>query len=119
MTTTFDRVLLWSPRVLGILTVVFVAMFALDAFEPGAPALVAAADVGVHLLPAILLAGLVTVSFRWPLAGAIGFLALAVLYATALARGRLDWILVISGPLAVVGALFMASWVGPGIVKRP
>jgi hypothetical protein len=27
-----------------------------------------------------------------------------------MAPGRLDWIVAISGPLAVVGALFLASW---------
>jgi hypothetical protein len=34
----------------------------------------------------------------------------AVLYATALARGRLDWIAVIAGPLFLVGLLFLWSW---------
>jgi hypothetical protein len=40
----------------------------------------------------------------------IVFTAVAVLYATALARGRLDLIAVIAGPLFVVGLLFLWSW---------
>jgi hypothetical protein len=35
---------------------------------------------------------------------------LAIVYAATMARGRMDWMLVISAPLAIVGALFLWSW---------
>jgi hypothetical protein len=108
MTTTFARLLLWSPRVLGLLSVLFIGMFALDAFGEDKPLAAAVADFGIHLIPALGLAAIVAASFRWPLAGGIGFIALAVVYAAS--APRLDWILLISGPLAVVGALFVWSW---------
>jgi uncharacterized protein (DUF2236 family) len=47
----------------------------------------------------------------------IVFTAVAVLYATALARGRLDLIAVIAGPLFVVGLLFLWSWRQTGDVS--
>jgi hypothetical protein len=37
-------------------------------------------------------------------------MGLAALYAATAGRGRIDWMLVISGPLAVVGALVWWSW---------
>ena len=42
--------------------------------------------------------------------GGVAFIGLAVLYAITMARGHLDWMLVISGPLMLVGAMFLWSW---------
>jgi hypothetical protein len=95
--------------VLGILIAVFFGMFALDAFGEGKLLTEALADVAIHLVPAIMLLVIVAVSWRWEWVGGIGFVGLAVAY-VAMVPGRLDWILVISGPLLVVGALFLWSW---------
>lgn len=102
MTTTSGRLLLWSPRILGILVSMFVGLFALDAQ--------ALPDFVIHLVPAVLLLALVAASWRWEWIGGVAFIGLAVAYATMMARGHLDWMLVISGPLLVVGTLFLWSW---------
>jgi hypothetical protein len=109
MATASGRLLLWSPRVLGILVSAFIGMFALDAFSGGKPILQALPDFIVHLIPAFVLLGLVVVSFRQPWIGAVAFIGLAVAYAVTMSKGRLDWMLAISGPLLVVGALFLWS----------
>jgi len=106
--------LLWTPRLLGILVSLFIGMFALDAFSQGKPFLHALLDFGVHLVPALVLLTLVAVSFRWEWIGAVAFIGIAIVYATTMSRGRLDWMLLISGPLAVVGALFLWSWLNHG-----
>ena len=77
-------------------------LFALDAFGEGIPALL------LHLAPAILLLLVVALSWRWPWVGAVVFLALAAFYALNTLH-RPDWILAISGPLSVVGVLFLWS----------
>jgi hypothetical protein len=107
---TSDRLLLWSPRILGILVSLFIGMFALDAFSEGKPFLEALLDFGIHLIPAFVLLTLVAASFRWEWIGAVAFIGLAIVYAMTMSRGRLDWMLLISGPLAIVGALFLWSW---------
>ena len=109
MTTTSARLLLWSPRVLGILLSAFLAMFALDVFNEGKTLNEAFPDLAIHLLPAILLLIIIAASWRWEWVGGIAFAVLAVTYAASV-RGRLDWILVISGPLLTVGVLFLWSW---------
>ena len=109
MTATSARLLLWAPRVLGILTCLFLALFALDAFGSPKPLAGAAADFVIHLVPAAALLAIVFVSWQREWVGGITFLALAVTYAL-LVPGRPDWILVISGPLLIVGALFLWSW---------
>ena len=110
MATTSGRLLLWSPRVLGILVSIFIGMFALDAFGEGKPFLRALPDFIIHLIPAVVLLGLVVVSFRRQWIGAAAFIGLGLVYAVTMSKGRLDWMLTISGPLLVVGALFLWSW---------
>ena len=110
MGTTTGHLLLWSPRILGILMSMFVGMFALDAFSQREPFLAALPDFVIHLIPALALLAVVAASWRRAWIGGVGFMGLAVLYAITLARGRIDWMLVISGPLVVVGALFWWSW---------
>ena len=110
MTTTSDWLLVWSPRILGILVSLFIAMFALDAFSEEKPFLRALVDFIVHLVPALVLLGLVIASFRQPWIGAVAFIGLAILYALTMSQGRIDWVLAISGPLLAVGVLFCWSW---------
>jgi len=107
---TASAIWLWSPRVLGILTSLFVALFALDAFSGGKPLAQALPDFLIHLIPAIVLLALVAVSFRRPWIGGAAFIGLAGAYAVMVGNRHGDWIVVISGPLFVVGALFLWSW---------
>jgi hypothetical protein len=109
MTRSSARLLLWAPRVLGIATCLFVGLFALDAFS-GRPMREALADFAIHVIPALVLLLIVALSWRWEWIAGITFLAFAALYAVTMARGRMDWIVVISGPLSIVGALFLWSW---------
>jgi hypothetical protein len=99
----------WAPRVLGLAVALFFATFALGALQHahGGVLQIALAAV-MHLGPALL--ALVAVALGWwrPWAGAGAFLALAAGYA-ALTPERPDWILVIAGPLALVGVLFALS----------
>jgi hypothetical protein len=110
MATTSGRLLLWSPRILGILVSLFIGMFALDAFGGGKTFLRALPDFIIHLIPALVLLGLVIASFRRPWIGGVAFIGLALAYAMTMSKGRLDWMLTISGPLLVVGALFLWGW---------
>jgi hypothetical protein len=109
MTTASRRVIAWSPRILGILVSLFLAVFALDAFN-GQPILEALGDFVIHLIPAFVLLLVVAASWRRAWIGGVSFLALALLYATTMARGHVDWMLAIALPLAIVGALFLWSW---------
>ena len=110
MSKTTDSFLLWSPRIVGILVSLFIGMFALDAFSEGKPLLQALPDFFIHLIPAFVLLAIVGASLRRPWIGAVIFIGLAVMYAVTMSKGRLDWIVTISGPLLLVGALYLWSW---------
>ena len=98
--------LTWTGRLAGLAVGLFLALFALDAFDErtfwqALPAFV------LHLAPAMVVMALVAVAWRHPWVGAAGFTALAFAYAAW--ASRLDWIVVISGPLALVAILFALS----------
>jgi hypothetical protein len=103
------ELLRWSSRALGMAAALFLALFALDAFTEGQPLAAAAPDFVIHLVPAALVFAIVAVAWRHALIGAVAFVGLSMLYAVW-ARTRVDWILVISGPLLATGLMYLASW---------
>jgi hypothetical protein len=93
----------WSARGLGIAVALFLGLFALDALDEGAAAFLR------HLAPMLLLLIVVAASWRRDVLGGLAFITLAVLYgASAWPRGQ--WILAVSGPLLLVGLLFLWNW---------
>jgi hypothetical protein len=109
MSRQIDDLILWSPRVLGILVCVFLSMFALDAFGPGRTAIQALPDFALHVAPMLILLVVVGVSFRWAWVGGLGFTLLAAAYAYV-ARAHVSWIMAVAVPLLLVGLLFFVSW---------
>jgi hypothetical protein len=100
MSRRSDAWLRWTPRLLGSAVCLYLGLFALDAAGP--------VELLVHLAPAAAMLALLLVAWRWPSAGGAGFLAAAALYAVA-ASAHPTWIAAISGPLILVGLLFIAS----------
>jgi hypothetical protein len=106
--TTKHTLLQWSPRILGVGVALFLGLFALDAFEPGRPLARALIDFAMHLLPVAVVLAIVALAWRRPWLGGVSFVLLAVAYALT-ARFRVDWIVAISGPLLIVGVLYLWS----------
>jgi hypothetical protein len=106
---TREHLLLWTPRILGIALALFLCVFALDGFEPHEPLGVVLTELAVHLVPAALVLTIVALAWRWPLAGGVAFVLLAFGYALSV-RFRVDWVMVISGPMLMTGLLFLWSW---------
>ncbi len=107
MTSSSRRLLLWSPRILGILVALFLGVFTLDALDEGIPVFL------LNLAPILLLLLVVAVSWRWEWIGGAVFIILALLYGVIFVPLRhREWVavLIVSGPLLVVGALFLWSW---------
>lgn len=106
------RTLYRAPRTLAILFALCLSLFALDGFEPGQSSGEIAVGLGMHLVPVALFVALLVVAWRREWVGALGFTALACLY-VAWAWGRfpvLTYVL-ISGPLLLLGALFLIGWI--------
>ena len=105
------RLLFWAPRILCILFAVFVSLFALDVFGEGYGFWGTMLALLMHLVPTGVILIVLAISWRWEWVGGILFTALGVLY-LVMFWGRFHWsaYLLISGPLLLVGILFLINW---------
>jgi len=111
MTTASRRLLFWMPRGLCILFAMFISIFALDVFDgnPTLPELLL--DLLMHLIPTFLIVAVLLIAWRWEWVGAVIFSALGVLYIVwEWGRFDLSAYLLISGPLFLLGVLFLFNW---------
>ena len=111
MKVTMKRSLYWAPRLMGVAITMFLAAFALDAYDGVSRNQIVSAF-AIHLLPSGLCAALLVLAWRFRWVGVIGFGALAVGYAL-MVPSHPDWIAVISGPLAMTSILFALSPLRP------
>jgi glucose-6-phosphate-specific signal transduction histidine kinase len=72
----------------------------------------------VHLIPVAIYAAILVLAWRWEWVGAVLFAVLGALYVVTMGRQRLDWILVIAGPLFVLAGLFLTGWLRRGELRR-
>ena len=107
MTTTSSALAVWAPRLAGIGLALFFSLFAFERYNGRSFAESLPASL-IGLAPALIVLATVAAAWRHPFVGAGGFAVLALAYA-AVTRGRLDWVAVIAGPLAVVAVLFFLS----------
>jgi len=103
--------LTWTPRILGLLFAAILSLFALDVFGQGFGFWETVLALLMHLIPTGIVLVVLAVSWRWERIGAILFMALGIWYLLT-AWGRFHWsaYVVISGPLLLIGVLFLASW---------
>lgn len=100
---------IWPARLAAVAVALFLALFALDAFEGTEGPLTKFGHFLLHLWPTALLAVVILLAWRRPMVGMIAFLVLATGYAVW-AWDHPQWVLVISGPLVVVALLY--AWSG-------
>jgi hypothetical protein len=103
------KILFWFSRGLAILFVLFISLFALDVFGQGNGFWGTTQALFMHLLPSIVMAILVWVTWRKPLFAAAAFLLLAFSYLFAV-NGELRFKLPIFVPAFLVGALYLSEF---------
>jgi heme O synthase-like polyprenyltransferase len=109
MTALAARTLYWAPRMLGILFAAFISIFALDVVEENRGLGQMLLALAMPLIPTALVALVLVLAWRREWIGAVSFFALGLIYAIW-ARQHPSWILLIGGPLFLVGALFLGGW---------
>ncbi len=113
----------YTPRIAGVLITFFISLFALDVFEGGQNFWVMLGGFIMHALPAIVLAVLLALAWRWEWIGAAAFLGAALYFLRFLMSD--NWsiafgnLLIFSGPLAVIGILFWMNWKWRKALRRP
>ncbi|HOW28228.1 MAG TPA: hypothetical protein PK876_06980 [Elusimicrobiota bacterium] len=96
----------WAPRILSLLFVAFLSLFAFDTVgeHAGGSALL------MHLLIPLSLLVIVLLVWKWDWAGALVFFFVALSYVGMVGLNRpWSWYLTISGPAVLISALFLTN----------
>ncbi len=109
----------WIPRFLCILAILFVSMFALDAFAPGLTFWEQIGGFLIHLTPSFLLLIVLLVAWKWEKTGGIILMVIGLglspsvflmnFHRTGSIWLALGIVLIINIPFVMVGALFVMS----------
>lgn len=114
------RLFHWLPRVICILAILFVSMFAADAFEEGRSFGQNIAAFLAHLIPSFILLGLLLIAWKWEYAGGIIFTLIGIGMSPVIylhnynvnhfAIGEcVSVVMMICFPFIVAGVLFIVS----------
>jgi len=107
-----ERILTWLPRILSMLFVLFISMFALDVFSEANSILQSILALLIHLVPTYIIVLTLIISWRREWIGAIVYTILGIAY-IILAWSKVPFLayLFISGPLFIIGILFGFNWI--------
>ncbi len=110
MNNTSNKLIYWIPRWIGILYILFLSLFTLDAFTAGAGFWNNILAFLIHMLPSIFVLIVLILAWRWPLAGGFLFFGLSVLFLLFFRHYRfLNIALIFEGPLLLTAILFFVD----------
>ena len=115
---TSIKMIYWIPRILCILAIAFISLFAADAFTPELPLFQQILGLFMHLIPSFILASLLIIAWKRELLGGIifaliGIVASPFIYLLNHNRNHftitqsLFVVLMITFPFILVGVLFV------------
>jgi hypothetical protein len=116
MTNKTNRILYWSPRVLAILFIIFMALMSLDVITPEASIWEIIGGMFMHNIPTMVMIVVLIVAWKREIVGGIVFILAGVAYIILTATSGLPWYIVLSwgltiaGPAFLIGVLFLANW---------
>jgi len=108
----------WTPRILAIIFILFLALFSLDVFDSsnGYNLVQTILALFMHNIPAIVLTILLVISWKYELVGAVTFFIAGIAYLFLLLTRQnfewfmLSWSLIIAFPAILIGILFLLNW---------
>jgi hypothetical protein len=111
----------WLPRIICILAILVVSLFAADAFESGHTIWQQLSSFFMHLIPSFILLAFLLVAWKWEFIGGIIFTAIGIVMSPVIFLHNYNVnhlsiaecirvILMITFPFIVVGILFIISY---------
>lgn len=115
MTKHPHPVLFWTPRILAIIFILFLALFSLDIFDMNLDFWGTVVGLFMHNIPSLILLIVLIISWKYEIVGGIAFIVGGLLYITILRKNpfewyMLSWSMIIAGPAFLVGILFIVGW---------
>lgn len=113
------QILHWSPRILGVIAILFISLFALDAFDHGESLGQQLLAFLMHLIPSFILLAVLLIAWKWEKIGGIIFILIGLItsplvFAHNYRMNGSVWmsllvISLITIPFIIVGLLFVWS----------
>ena len=115
------KLLHWAPRILCIAAILFVSIFAFDAFRPGLSVWQQIGSFIMHLAPSFILAIILAIAWKWELAGGILFTTIGIVMSFSIynlnhnrnqftVEQSITNAVIICLPFVVAGVLFILSY---------
>ena len=114
------NVIHWAPRILTILSILLISLFALDSFGPSVPLLRQISAFLMHLIPSAVLAAILVIAWRHRLTGGIIFIVIGLalspfIYSLNFRNNNSIWmsigiVAIITLPFIVAGLLFIIDY---------
>ena len=109
----------WLPRIICILAILFISLFAADAFTPELTIWQQLGAFIIHLIPSFILLAILTIAWKWEYIGGIIFIIIGLglspfVFVHNYKMNNSIWvslgiILSITFPFVIVGVLFIVS----------
>ena len=114
-----QKILYWLPRILCIIAILFISLFALDAFQPNLTIWQQIGAFLMHLIPSFILLALLLIAWKWEYIGGIIFTIIGLGFSPFIFKHNYDmnhsvWmslsiITMITFPFVIVGILFIMN----------
>ena len=118
MEKKINRFIYWTPRVLSIMFLCFLALFSLDMISPGLSFWQIAAGLFLHNIPVFLLLIVLSISWKREIIGGIVFIIVGIFFTVrmlaTMLMNKFEWgglsQLIIAAPALLTGILFIINW---------
>jgi hypothetical protein len=115
MENNISKSLYWTPRILSIIFICFLALMSLDVFGLNLSFWQTIAAFFMHNLPAFFLLIVLIISWQYEIVGGIGFIIAGLAYIALLMKNPFEWYMLswaiqIAGIAFLTGTLFLAGW---------
>lgn len=118
MQTKLDKFIFWTPRVLSILLIVFLAIFSLDVFDSNYGFWGTVLGLLIHNIPSFILLGILIISWKYEIVGGVTFIFAGISHMiSVVARESVEqWYmslalsLILAAPAFLIGILFLVGW---------
>lgn len=117
MEKKINKFIYWTPRILALVFVGFLALMSLDVFSSDLNWRQIAMGLFMHNIPVLILLFVVLISWKHELVGGIIFTLAGLFYMFTLTMNAtlawyiaLSWSMTIAGPALLIGILFLVNW---------
>ena len=111
--TINPRFIFWLPRIICIIAILFISVFALDAFQPELTVWQQIQAFAMHLIPSFVLLLILIIAWKWELAGGIVLVGIGLILVYIFNfRGPNFFIatFILTLMIVLLGSFFLLSW---------